>query len=449
MQGEDGVVVRADTLRNIGSGVVAAQPVYMAPDSGLLGECRSQDYGTLKADILTQFACPEGWVYPDSSEVDSVCLYIYYRSYYGDGSAPMGLNAYWLDRERLSYDSTYESSVDVSRFTSLSRSVLNGTEVISPAHPTDSIYSSSLGQAMPFIRMRLNEQTAKQLFAIRDFSSQKKFNEQFPGLYITSTYGSSSALYIYSLCLTIHYHFTYESQGMTKTMQDSKVLYSNAEVKRVYHYDYADREQVLARLEQDTAHNYILSPANIYARLAIPTTAIVERILDGVQSRTPYINLARLRVDVMNGGSTGAQSDNWAQPASEMLLLKEGAYDDLFRRNILPTDTNALLSSLTKEYNTDSARYDYYYSFDLSTLFTALLRENRERSVTSAESDTMYMLLVPVDAEYTTSSSTTYLSGLKLKQSVSATCIRSSQNSASPMDVDVVYSGFYTKQIGK
>ena len=60
LQGDDaqGVVVRVDTLFNIASSIQAARPVYSSPDSCLLGECSSTDYGILKADLLTQFAGP-------------------------------------------------------------------------------------------------------------------------------------------------------------------------------------------------------------------------------------------------------------------------------------------------------------------------------------------------------------------------------------------------------
>ena len=442
LQGNDaqGVVVRVDTLSDIVSSIQAARPVYSSPDSCLLGECSTSDYGILKADLLTQFACPEGWVYPDSSELDSVCLYIYYRSYYGEGNAPLGLNAFALDgSEPLNYDSAYRSDADIKRFTTMKQSVLNHTEVVALAHPSDSIYSSTVNASMPFIRMKLNETQAARLFAIRDFSSQQAFNRQFPGLYITSVYGSSSALYIYSLCLSVHYHFTYLSGSTYKTMSDSKVFYANSEVKQLCHYDYANRDDVLLNLQQDTAYDYILSPANIYTHLTIPTSDLMARIDSGVQNRTPYINMARLRIDVLNGDSKGKRDDNWAKPAENMLLIKENLYDYIFKENKLPSDTIALLGTLVSAYDSEANRYNYSYSFSLSAMFTDMLR--------SEKSDTLQMILVPVETEYTTSGNDSYLSSVKLRHSVSATKIRSSKNSQSPMKVEVVYSGFNTKEV--
>lgn len=441
LQGDDadGVVVRSDTIHDVISTSVRALPVYTSPDSCMLGEWQSDRFGTLKADLLTQFACPEGWVYPDSSELDSVCLYIYYRSWHGDGNAPLGIDAYYLDGEPLCYDSLYDSETDINRFSTRTRSVLTKSQVVAPAQPTDSIYSTVYKQYLPVIRLRLSDAEAQQLFAIRDFSSQEAFNRQFPGLYLTTGYGSSSAMYILTLCLTIHYHFTYAlGNGEYRTVSDNKVLYSNAEVKRLSHYAYADRTTVLDKLKQDTAYHYILSPANIYTQLAIPTANILSRIHDGVKDRTAYVNLAQLKIDVLNGGTTASTAT--AAPAKEMLLVKVDAYDRIFKQQAMPTDTTALLATLTSEFNEQTEAYEYAYTFDISTLFTQLLREE--------QTDTLHMLLIPVDAEYTTSSSATFLSSVRPKQSVSATRIRSSVNTDSPMDIEVVYCGFNTRKIG-
>ena len=444
LQGDDatGVIVRSDTIHDIVSHTSRALPVYNSPDSCLLGECRSQDYGTLKADLLTQFACPEGWVYPDSAELDSVCLYLYYRSWYGDGNAPLGINAYYIDCEGLCYDSLYQSDVDVTRFSSSKRSVLQKTQVVSPAHPVDSFYSSVYNTYLPFVRLRLNDDEARRVFAIRDFSSQAAFNSQFPGLYLTTTYGSSSAMYVLTLCMTIHYHFTYSmGNGEYRTVSDSKVLYSNSEIKRLSRYEYSERDAVLAALQQDVSHHYILSPANLYTRLDIPTAGILSRIHAGVQQRTAYVNLAQLRIDVLNGGSTNSRQDNWTSPSQYMLLVKENAYDKVFKEQKLPEDTTALLATLTATYNDSTASYDYTYTFDVSPLFTQMLR--------SEQADTLHMVLVPVNAEYTTSSSSSYLSAIRAKQSVSATKIRSAVNTDSPMDIEVVYCGFNTRSFGQ
>jgi hypothetical protein len=86
---EDEIVVKSATFK-MQSGLKLYPEVSFYPDSFLLGECDTH-FGTIRADLLTQFACPEGFAYPDSVEdahgkkiftqltVDSVSLSLYYR----------------------------------------------------------------------------------------------------------------------------------------------------------------------------------------------------------------------------------------------------------------------------------------------------------------------------------------------------------------------------------
>jgi len=447
MEGED-VVVRSDTLDYIISSIRPAAPAWLTPDSFMLGECRAKDYGTLKADLLTQFACPEGWVFPEASVLDSVCLYIYYTSWCGDGNAPLGITAYPIDREPLSIDSLYGSTADISRFCSLQSEAVRQGRVISAAAPADSLYSSLKQAYVPYVCMRLTEDYEKLLFDAGRYDSQEQFNTLFPGLYITTSYGASTALYVSSMCLTVHYHYTYadsSSPSGTKTMADHKILYANSEVAQVCRYQWPEREQVIDRLRQDTAANYILSPANIYTRLNIPVADILDSIRLGVgENRHAYVNKAQLRIDVLNGGGSLSKEDNWAAPSRDMMLVSESAFNEVFRNGLLPGDTVALYASLTSSYDADSARYYYYYPFDMASLFTELLR--------GTPSDTLHMVLVPVDVAYTSSSSSSAdlaVSSVRLKQTLTATKIRSARSPEAPMDIEFVYCGFTDTRIGE
>ena len=74
----------------------------------------------------------------------------------------------------------------------------------------------------------------------------------------------------------------------------------------------------------------------------------------------------------------------------------------------------------------------YSYEFDLSTLLTKQLREDRF--------ETLDMLLVPVTImTSTTTNSATVVSSVRQQQTVSATKIRSAKNG---MKLEIVYSGF-------
>ena len=92
---EDRIIVLADTFA-IHSGIDSCEAIISQADSFLLGEIET-DYGLLRASILTQLACPEGYSYPEGfsvDSVDSICLFMYYSSWVGDANSPLAVNAY-------------------------------------------------------------------------------------------------------------------------------------------------------------------------------------------------------------------------------------------------------------------------------------------------------------------------------------------------------------------
>lgn len=437
----ESVVVKADTLRNIHSAIVKASPIISTPDSFLIGECSRMHLGTVKADILAQFACPSSWNYPDSSVLDSVRLIMFYRNWHGDGNAPLGITVYEMDGETLSYDSVYASNVPINRFCSMADSthVSLKDRLVVASRPSDSIYYSVTSSYLPYIQFRMTDRFAQKLFSIRDFSSQEAFSKLFKGLYITSNYGGSTALYVFDISLEIHYHYVILTDSAThtyETFNDTKYLYANNEVRQVNRYEYPDQDAILSTLQADTNVNYVISPANVYTQISIPVKQIRDSIQAGVKGKRPYINLANLTINVLNGESDKTRfQDDWCSPAGTMMLIKQDSLDNFFRYGKLPDETYAMYSPLTAVLN-DSDKYEYVYSFDMSTL---LMKEQRDTTNTT---DTLRMVLIPVNVETTTTTSSSYVSAVRLEQAVTATKIRSSQNAEQPIDIEVVYSGF-------
>ncbi len=439
----DAIVVSVDTF-GLSSALCKADFIYSTPDSFLLGECDNR-FGTIHADILSQFACPVGFEFPEGSEVDSICVYLYYRSWYGDGNTPMQLSIYEMDKATFNYSTAYPSNLPISDYCSLDEStrVVARDRIITASHPTDSLYSSVTEAYVPFIRFKLNDTFAERFFKEADFSSQEAFNELFKGLYITSNFGSATMLHVFDMNMTLFYHFSYEKNGKDTTVNDTKAFYANSEVRQVNRIEYLNfSETDFTALKDNSDSCFIVAPANIYTRLSIPMSEMSNHIIGELGERRPYVNRARLMIDVLNKytGSTADKTvDDWAQPSSYMLLLKESALTRFFKEKELPSDTCALLSSLTS--GTDTAgNVIYYYNYDLSTLLTQQLREEQT-------TDSLRMVLVPVAVTSSSSSdyygtSSTTISAVRPQQTISATTIRSASNTEKPMRLEVVYSGF-------
>ena len=182
---DDDIQVLSDTFA-VASQLDSCLAISLTPDSFLLGECETH-FGTIKADILTQLACPEGFKYPnETATVDSVCLYLYYKNWYGDGNSPLGISIYEMDINTLKDNQRYESDIQISDYCSLTENahIAVDSKIIVPAVPADSSYSSENNAYVPTIRIKLSDEFAQRFFEIKDFSSQKVFNQEFKGLYI-------------------------------------------------------------------------------------------------------------------------------------------------------------------------------------------------------------------------------------------------------------------------
>lgn len=439
----DDIQVKADTF-SLASTLDSCAALTLTPDSFLLGECDTH-FGTIQADILTQLACPEGFQYPyaETAEVDSIYLYIHYNSWYGDGKAPLGITVYEMDRSSLTETGIYPSNLQLEDYCSLEDSthIAKASRIIIPSEPTDSLYQSSSDSYQPFIRIKLTDEFAKRFFAKQDFSSQEVFNEAFKGLYITSDFGGSNVLYITNISMAVYYHFSRPmSNGRDTILHDIKSFYANSEVRQINRYTYPNRREVLTLYAQNTDTSYIVSPANIYTQLSLRMDSIYQRIKEQLGDDTSdyrvYVNQALLTLDVLYNAETTSDRprDQWDVPANNMLLIKAENFNTFFAKNELPSDTSAILATLTVTADT-LGKESYSYSYDLSSLLTQQLRSNQPI-------DELKFMLVPVSVTSTNSSSSTVITSVKQMQTISATRIRSAQNALQPIDLEMVYSGF-------
>ena len=248
----DKIIVLSDTFP-IQSEVNECEAIISQADSFLLGEIET-DYGLLRASILTQLACPEGYTYPDGfsvDSVDSVCLFMYYSSWVGDPNAPLSVDAYMMDRGTFRYSSTYPTDLNISDYCSRDKSILTNHRIVVASEKLDSIQNDA-GTYVPVIRMRVNDDFMRYFATIQSFESQEKFNEQFNGLLIETSFGSSTVLNVSDIALGVYYHFKYNKAGRDTVVDDMKAFYANSEVRTVNHLHYENKEGWIETLQNDS-----------------------------------------------------------------------------------------------------------------------------------------------------------------------------------------------------
>lgn len=436
---DDAIIVLADTF-SIGSGVDSWETMISQADSFLLGEIET-DYGLLRASILTQLACPEGYHYPTGftvDSVDSVCLYMYYSSWVGDDNSPISINAYMMDRNTFRYNGNYPTNLNIEDYCSRDKSILTNHCIVLASEKLDSVRNSD-GTYSPMVRMRVNDDFMREFASIQSFESQEAFNEQFKGLLIETSFGSSAVLNVSDIALGVFYHFSYRKGDRDTVVSDMKAFYANSEVRTVNHLSYADKPDLVQALQSDSdTYNYIISPAGVYTRISIPMAQISDVIMQhmtdmatGETVKRPYVNKAEIRVQVENMNDEDDRNA-WLAPASQMLLIREQSLNRFFKNKELPSDTCALLGQLTQTVDSIGDEV-YFYSYDLSDFLTNQLRKEAEDSI-------LNMVLMPVTVgTTTTSSSSTAITSIRQQQTISATKIRSAKNG---MKLEIVYSGF-------
>ena len=451
LDADDKIFVLADTF-TISSVVDSCDAIISQADSFLLGEIET-DYGTLRASILTQLACPEGYSYPADfavDSVDSICLFMYYSSWEGDPNSPIAVNAYLMDKQTFQYSGTYPTDLNISDYCSREKSILTNHRIVIASEKLDSIQNND-GTYSPMVRMRVNDDFMQEFASIRSFTDQKTFNEAFKGLLIETSFGSSTILNISDIALGVYYRFGYNKAGRDTVVHDFKAFYANSEVRTVNHLYYEDKKELVEKLQNDSdTYNYIIAPACVYTRLQFPLKEIADTIIQNMRDpltgdtvKWPYVNKAEVRVSVENKftGSTSDKTYNdWIQPASNMLLIREESLERFFINKELPSDTCALLGTLTQGVDSVGDAI-YYYSYDMSDFLTDRLHKIlREKLYEENNNPTLNMLLVPVTiGTSTVSNSATAVTSVRQQQTVSATKIRSAKNG---MKLEIVYSGF-------
>ena len=442
---DDAIIVLVDTFP-LTSCIDSCKAIISQADSFLLGEIET-DYGLLRASILTQLACPEGYSYPKGAIVDSVCLFMYYASWTGDATSPLSVNAYQMDKGTFTYSGTYPTDLNINDYCSRSKTILADHRIVVASEKLDSVMNDA-GKYIPMLRMRLNDDFMNTFWTMQSFTTQEAFNQQFNGLLIETTFGSSTMLNISDIALGVFYHFSYEKiEGRPETdttVYDLKAFYANAEVRTVNHLYYPDKKELIDRLKKDSdTYNYIIAPAGAYTRITFPMARIHDSIMEHMvetidgevyQTKQPYVNKAEVRIDVTNkynGSEADKTRNEWLQPSSYMLLIKEESIERFFANRELPSDTCALLSPLIQ--GTDSnGDAIYYYTYDMSDFLTNQLRKK-------TDDKELKMMLVPVTVSSADGTMESAYTAVRQQQTMSATKIKSAKNG---LKFEIVYSGF-------
>jgi len=341
----DGVEARADTFY-MTSQTLMSDSVYARTTAGALGELVDPMFGTLKSDYLCQFYCPDNFSFnhtPVNGKIDSVEFKVFYKSWTGDSLTPMRVQLYQVTTP---LQKNYYTNIDPKQFSDMKLLLGNKTYTAHDMTVSDSIRTS--GSFMPNISVRMPKDFGQHFYDETinhpaSFANQDAFNKFFPGIYVTTTFGTGNIINVYSSEMYIFYKYiTTGSAG-----QDSIVkTYENFNVtNEVIQLNRFKNSNVSHLIQPNDSVSYLRSPAGVYTELTIPSKAIASTINGRILSN-------------MNLKLKALPQDDWDfafEPPLDILILPSDSVDKFFKNNQIENNNTIFRTS----YSYFSRSYDF------------------------------------------------------------------------------------------
>jgi hypothetical protein len=355
---------------------------------GLLGEYYDPLYGQLKSDYLCQFYCEDNFTFystPDNHQIDSIYLNLYYStsSVTGNPYVPMQIQIFPVTKP---LDRVFYTNVNPADYCDLDN--LWGSLVYTAA--TGVLIDSSQVAAgvynyRYFVTIRLPLELGQKIYEETvnnpsSFKNQQAFNEFFPGIYVTSGYGSGCLLNVFNTDIYIHYTTTEKSEaGEDSLVYRYETFITTKEVIQLNRFINSDTEQLLAENEE---HTFVKTPAGIYTRFVVPTTEI-KSVVEGRMINSMVFNLKYM------------PHEDWPyalMPPPFLMLMPEDSLSTFFQnRNMENNITMFISANESGPAGSNlgySATYRTYYFHNIHTLLSYHL-------ATSPDED-LRLLVVPV-----------------------------------------------------
>jgi hypothetical protein len=442
---DDLITVYTDTFRMKAS-TVKLDSIYAKTTTCMLGEMYDPVFGTVKSDFLCQFYCKEGFRFsrtPHNGKIDSVDLFItyYYNTVgglmaYGDTLAPMQVSVFPINRPLKRH---FYTNDDPEKYCDMNNPWGASAYTVYDLTLSDSIRSLT----DPHIQVRLPLEQGQRIYdeTINNpstFDSQSAFNEFFPGVYITNTFGSGNLIQTAGENVSIRISYTYEglgSEGQDSLFYASQWFYS---AKNVFQINRFKNSHIDHLLEEDPTCTYVKSPAGVCTKLVLPAREI-SNTLD-VQDR--FINNLSLNLKYMPVD----ERDFACTPPSCLLLLPEDSVTTFFENLSIENRIISYVSFMNSDgvsLYTSSEKTSYGYSpYTRTYAFGNIGRLLQEHVKNSPDKD-LSLLVIPVDRASTLSNEIYYTTEVSHMLAPSGVKIRTDGDL---MNIVVLSSKFETRE---
>lgn len=424
--GNDKVHVGTDTIY-LSAKTVQIDSVYSKTKYPILGKYMDPVFGEIKSDYIGELYFPENLEFKKNAVIDSVRLTVSYTSIIGDSLAPMELAVYKVKKE-LPKGKRY-TNFDPEEYADMTSPI--GAKSFTGknnTYRTETYYSGTTVQEVKIYE--INALLPKEIG--EDFLAEFKkpghgylqnsetFRKHFPGLYVTTNFGSSTILNVNLTSLKVHYKYLDEkgSSQKTDTIRPAEWrLNITPEVTQINHIKNKNDNLLVDNDEQ----SYIKSPAGVNTEITIPISSI------SAQLDKSALNQARLVVHTVEEEEKDDRIKLTA-PGS-LLLIHKDSINQFFEKGSLHNNLTSFVASYDQ--NTQS------YSFGNIASLVNYYNKEHEKDESNPLDQTFQ--LVPVDITYSNTNSGTVATAIYNQMKPSATIINKKKNK---LRLDIIYSSF-------
>ncbi len=338
----DQISVFQDSI-HIQASTVLLDSIYARTVNGLLGELYDPLYGNLKSDYVCQFYCPDEFEFkyePLDGKIDSMVFQITYdrSSWIGDSLAPMQAQIFLVNKP---LEKNYYTNVDPAEFCDMQTSLGTKSYTAYDASIPEDIYditdTSDSAYYTPNVRIRMPLEIGQSIYdeTINNpssFATQDAFNEFFPGLYVTTTYGTGSILNVNTSSMIIYYRYETQSSstGNDTILATTERFNATLEIIQLNSLENGNLEQLL---EPNDEYAYMKTPAGVCIKLEVSADDLKDIIDDHI-------------VNDMQFSLTPMPQEDWDYAFDRpeyLLLLPEDSVKNFFEsRSIYDSSTSFL-----------------------------------------------------------------------------------------------------------
>lgn len=407
-------------------------------------------------NFLAQFNVLENSSFPDrdrlffeddgSITVDSCNIRIYFNSYYGDSLNTMKLKVQELDTAKIiSEDMSLYTNLDASSFYTEGVGVgatlsYTASDLTREDENIDyTTYSRSVIVDLPveYGRFLMEKYYENPNF----YKNSYMFSHHVcPGFYFQTVGGVGSLIDVSSAVLDVYFRYNaYNEAGEDTVINGMQRL---AATEEVIQQTIIDNEIPASMLDENNEYTYLKSPAGLFTELTLPVDSVVAG-----EHYTDTINSASITLSKYNNSTLNEYN---LDPPTYILMVRKGDAYNFFEKNKLTNGYDSYITSYTSTYNA------YVFS-DVSRLLT-VLRDERDEGAgvavgedeesrrakyevwEAANPDWNKVYLIPVNADYSTSTTSTAL--LSVKNEMGMKSVKLKGGPSGNISMTVVYSRF-------